>query len=99
MARNIPVKHTPVEETAIAASVRAENAQREVEDTTDYGKSVVGGIREHYSLQEELALHRKAIRHLIAKYGAENDEELAEFIVYDNVAEQVKAEIKEKELH
>lgn len=93
------VKHVRAAEQAAIALVKATNAQREVEDNTDYGKGVVGGIRQNYTLQEELALHRKALMHLINKYGANNDEELSEFVAYNSFVEQVKEDVKEHNNH
>lgn len=90
-------KHITAKEQGAIALAKANNVQRATEDNTDFGKGVVGGIREHYSMQEELALHRKALAHLIAKYGAQNDEELAEFVEYNTLVEQIKADIKENE--
>lgn len=90
-------KHITAKEQGAIALAKAQNTQRQVEDNTDFGKGVVGGIREHLSMQEELALHRKAIMHLINKYGANNDEELAEFVAYNDLVEEIKANIKEKE--
>lgn len=91
-------KHISAQEQGAIALAKANNVQRATEDNTDFGKGVVGGIREHYSMQEELAIHRKALAYLIAKYGAQNDEELAEFVAYNTLVEQVKAQIKENEL-
>jgi GT2 family glycosyltransferase len=92
MARNVPVKHTPVEETAIVASVRAENAERGIEDSNDQAKAIVAKIRERYSIQAEAAILRKAIHKLAL--GETPDEEY--FAYYDYV-EQCKAEVKEEQ--
>lgn len=67
-------------------------------ELTEKGKQVNRGIKDlGISKGEELAIIRKAIKHLIDKHGDENDQELAEFVEYYNKVEQVKAEVESQE--
>lgn len=60
-------------------------------ESNEKAKAINRGLKDKgYFKGEELALHRKAIKHLIEKYGASNDAELKEFIDYYNAAEEIK---------
>lgn len=63
-------------------------------ELTEKGKSVNRGLKDkNITKGEELAIIRKAVKHLINKYGAENDPELAEFLSYNEAVELTKAEV------
>ncbi len=92
MARRNQVKHTGVEETAIAAAIRAENAERGIEDSDDVAKAIVAKIRERYSIQAEAAIMRKAIHKLAL--GERPDDE---YFAYYDFVEECKAQVREEQ--
>ncbi len=91
MARKNPVKHIGVEETAISASIIANNAERGIKDADARSMSIVAKIREQYSIQAEAAILRKAIHKLAL--GQQPD---AEYFTYYDFVEQCKAEVDEE---
>ena len=86
---------------ALTIEQRVERLERQHLEATEFsgensekGKEVNRGLKDlGITKGEELAIIRKAIRHLISKYGAENDEELEEFINYDSAVENVKSDV------
>ncbi len=93
MARKNPVQHKPVAQTAVEASVLARNAENGIKENNERGQAIVGKIREHYSIQEELAIHRKAIKKLLDRAGIVD----AEFAEYYAVVETAKVEVDENQ--
>lgn len=94
MARKQAVKHIRVEQSAIQASVKADNAERGIKDGTERGQAIVGRIRERYSIQEECAILRKAINKLA--HGQQPDQE---FFDYNEFVEAAKVEVDNQENH
>lgn len=95
MGRKNPIKHTKVGETAISASVRAENAERGILDNEPRAMAIVAKIREQYSIQAEAAILRKAIHKLALGERPEQ-----EYFDYYDYVEQCKAEVDaEQENH
>ena len=93
MGRKNPVQHKPVAHTAVEASVLARNAENGIKENNERGQAIVGKIREHYSIQEELAIHRKAIKKLLDRAGIVD----AEFSEYYAVVEAAKVEVDENQ--
>jgi len=81
--------------------VRLNNLEEKAQFTGEEsakGKAVNHSLRErHITEGEEHALIRKALMHIIAKHGDENDPELAEFIAYYNAVEEIKVEVESNE--
>lgn len=76
-----PQQKARLEEAESNASLNA--------DTKSRNQEIVSKIRDNdISLSEELAIHRKAIRLLLAKLGL-ND---SEFDEYDSLVEKIKSE-------
>ena len=92
MSRTNPVKHIGVEETAIGASIQAENAERGIKDHSERSMAIVAKIRERYSIQAEEAIMRKAIYKLALGQQPEQ-----EYFDYYNYVEQCKVEVDEQE--
>lgn len=68
------------------------------EEETEKSKAINRGLKDkHYTKGEENAIVRKALMHLIDKYGCQNDAELQEFMTYFNAVEEIKAEVLESE--
>ena len=84
---------------------RVADLEKQLKSTTEFaceqtekGKKVNRGLKDKgFSKGEELAIMRKAVMHLIAKHGDENDSELAEFVEYYNQVESVKLEVANEE--
>ena len=93
MSRKNPVQHQSVSEANIEAQVVAKNAENGIKDGSEKGQAIVAKIRSRYSIQEEMAIQRKAIKKLLAAAGI-NDEEFAE---YDAFVENAKAEYAEEQ--
>lgn len=94
MARRNPVIHTPVEETAVSAFVKADNAERGIKEVDVRGQAIVAKIRERYSIQAEEAILRKAIYKLAL--GQQPSEE---FFDYHNYVEECKKEVDDETLN
>lgn len=93
MGRRNPVKHVPVEETAIEANVKASVAENGIKDFEVRGQAIVGKIRERYSIQHEMAIQRKTIAKILNHFNLTD----AEFDEYNQFVESCKAEVDSEE--